>query len=181
MSDDGLDSRPRLCWVQPDRQGPLHELRDESGGVRATLTEDRTTRVPWGTRDPRRAAVAAGSGRWEFSIQRQGLAGWLGLSATVHIAGSNRGHLAVGPFLRSGHLLLAATPPILWDERSPRAGGARFLTAMGEPLIAFRSGLVARSVATLVEVEPAGAALSYRYLLIALGRYLELLAGHPFR
>jgi hypothetical protein len=125
--------------------------------------------------------AAAGADRWEFSMLRGGPARWLGLRGTIVIAGSNRGRLSVGPLFRSGQLLLAATLPILWERGSGGAGRGSFVALTGESLVTFESTPIPGAASTHVDLEPAGAALSYHYLLITLGCYLTLLGRGGFR
>ena len=158
------DPGARLRWCQPELPQSLghHELRGADDRVLGTLQFQPKPAVTWVYTDRRLAVAEVESGRWEFSVERKGVAGFFGLAATVHVTGADSGGVEAGVFFSTGTLRLTTGRQFQWSGGAARRGPS-----------AFR--------ANTVEVEPAASTVAERRLLIALGLYLRLAMNKVFR
>lgn len=171
----------RLRWCQPALLQGQHELRAAGDQVLGTLRFQPKPAVTWVYTDRRLAVAELDSGQWEFSVQRKGLSGLLGLSATVPIAGTDSGDVAAGAFFFTGTLQLTTGRRFQWRAGPARGGPSAFLANTGELLIRFDTGSFFDRVNTYIDVQPGASELPERRLLVALGLYLRLAANKVYR
>ena len=176
-----LTDAERLRWCQPRLSLGHHELRGAGDEVLGTLGFQAKSAVTWGFTDRRRALAEAGPAQWQFSIERKGVVGALGLGATVHVTGTDSGEVAARAFFITGILQLTNGRRFRWRGGMTENGPSAFLANSGELLVRFEMGSIFDRVNTYVEVQPEAAAVPERQLLIALGLYLRLAMGKESR
>jgi hypothetical protein len=170
-----------LSWRQPDLGKPCHLLEDDQRATVARLDFQQQPGVVWNARNPQRADGQAGGSRWTFTIQRSGVSGLLGLSATVLIEGSQSGQVVTGANFVNGKVTLAGAPDMEWRSSATRPGGSRFTSSDGTLLVHFLAGSIADRINTIVEIAPPAMDRPERWLLSTLGLYLRVVGRRPFR
>jgi hypothetical protein len=174
------DRAARLRWCQPELLTGYHELRRGDDRVLSTLRFEPKAAVRWVYADRRSALAKAEWGEWQFSVERKGLSGFIGLGATVPITGTDSGEVKVRAFFLVGKLHLANGRQFQWRGGAARSSSA-FLANNGEILLRFDPGSFFDRVNTYVEIQPEALKVREHQLLIALGLYLRLAIGKVWR
>jgi hypothetical protein len=169
-----------LYWVQPDGESGYHELRDIDDHVVGRLRFQPKPAVTWGFTDRRRARGEAGSSHWDLSIERKGIGGFFGASATVLIDGGKTGTLKAGAFFGTGVLSLASGRRILWNGSLLKGMPCSFVDDGGSVFVTINAGSVFTRVNGTVDVQPQAADMFEWPLLVILALYLRLLMNRPF-
>jgi hypothetical protein len=168
-----------LRWVQLQTTPVSRELRDADDRVIGTLRDLPKPAVTWGFTDRRRARGEVGASHWDLSVERKGISGFFGLSATVLIDAGQTGVLLAGPFFTSGTLSLVSGRRLQW-KGGVFEGPSAFLDERGRMLVQFRTGSYIKRVNAYVDVQPEAADMSEWPLLAVLGLYLRLLMNRVF-
>ena len=169
-----------LRWVQPQMEPGYHELRDTAEQIHGKLRFAPGKAIQWAYTDRRRARAEIGTLRWDFSIERTGIAGLLGFGARVPMTGADTGNFAARASFIAGTLELAGGGTFRWNGGAARAASA-FTDEHGKLLVEFEPGSMPDRVSTYVNVQPAASGLSQWPLLVALGLYLRLAMTKTFR
>jgi hypothetical protein len=168
-----------LYWFQPRTKPLVRELRDAGDRVIGTLRDLPKPAITWMFTDPMRARAEVGSSAWDLSIERKGISGFFGFSATVFIDAGRTGTLEAGPFLTKGMLTLATGRRLKWNGGFFE-GPSSFHDEAGRMLVKFRSGSYFKRVNSYVVVQPEAAEMSEWPLLAVFGMYLRLLMNRVF-
>jgi hypothetical protein len=168
-----------LYWFQPDATPVVRELRDADHRVIGTLRHLPKPAVTWGFTDRQRARGEVGAAHWDLSVERKGVSGFFGLSATALIDAGQTGMLQAGPFFASGTLSLVSGRRRQW-KGGVFEGPSAFLDERGRMLVQFRTGSYIKRVNAYVDVQPEAADMSEWPLLAVLGLYLRLLMNRVF-
>lgn len=169
-----------LRWVQAGLEPGTHDLQGADNVSIATLRFAPKPAISWNYTDRRRARAEHGARHWDLRIERGGIAGMLGIRASVVLSGSNTGTLTAAAYFITGALELDNGHRYRWD-----GGMARSLSAFndhdGTLLIRFDPGSLSDRVNTYLHVEPEAARLGDWPLLAILGLYLRLAMTKTFR
>jgi hypothetical protein len=169
-----------LLWVQSQMEPGYHELRAAGDQVIGKLRFAPRPAFVWEYKNERRARAEVGSLHWDFRIERKGLAGLLGIGASVPVAGSDTGNFAARASFITGTLELVSGRRFRWNGGAARSPSA-FNDESGKLLVEFEPGSMAERVNTYVKVQPAASGISEWPLLVALGLYLRLAMTKTFR
>jgi hypothetical protein len=169
----------QLDWVLPEFLKSAFHLEGD-GAVVAELHYEPKPAVTWAYADPRAARFTAGGREWRFTVNRPGVGGFFGYTATVRITGADTGAIALTTFVTRGTLELSAGRRVEWKGGLWRDSTSTFARD-DTPLVTFRSGSPLRRVVSHVEIlAPARVPDEWR-LLAGLGLYLRMLSGRVWR
>jgi len=175
VSPPPLEVPKGLHWFKPRTAPGYHELRDVDGHVVGTLRFLPAPAITWGFTDRRPARCEAGSSHWNLSIERKGLSGFFGASATVLIDDGRTGIMKAGAFFSTAVLSLTSGRRLRWKGSVFEGAPCTFVDDNGSPLVRINSGSFFTRVNGTVDVQPQAADMSEWPLLVILALYLRLL------
>lgn len=163
-----------LRWFTSVTEPGCHELRDVDDHVAGTLRFQPKPVLTWGFTDRRHARGDVGSLHWDLSIERKGISGAIGASATARVEGSSHAMLEAGAFFATGTLTLDSGRQLRWEGSVLEGTPCRFVDGR-RWVVQINPGSFSTRMNGSVDVQPDATDTSEWALLVVLALYLRLL------